>query len=295
MQRVRQGCRRYWPYVLSGFVFGLSVVCHGGQGGQMQTMEVLKDIEYGQAGGQSLLLDIGMPAGEQRRPGIILVHGGGWSGGDKQDMSFLFKPLNDAGFVCFSINYRLAPEYRWPACLDDVLTSIRWVKEHGPEYNADPQRLAILGYSAGGHLACMAAVEAGESEGVAAVVGIAAPTDHEADSQRRGGLSPSLQKLLDRSTEIDEESRQILRQISPITYIKPKLPPFFLIHGTEDTSVPYAQSVSLQAKLRDNQVTCELFTLQGATIKSRIGLRITRAKWLTGSVRRWLFNRKTRR
>jgi pectin methylesterase-like acyl-CoA thioesterase len=252
---------------LVSLFFVVLVFCQTARGGQMQSPEVLKDIEYGQAGGRSLLLDIGMPGGEQRRPGIILVHGGGWSSGDKQDMSFLFKPLNEAGFVCFSINYRLAPEFRWPACLEDVLTSVRWVKEHGPEYNADPQRLAIIGYSAGGHLACMAAVEAGESEGVAAVVGLAAPTDHEADSQRRGGLSPSLQKLLDRPKDIDDENRQVLRQISPITYIKPKLPPFFLIHGTADTSVPYAQSVNLQAKLQENRVPCELIALQGATHK----------------------------
>ncbi len=68
------------------------------------------------------------------RPVVIIVHGGGWVGGDKQDMSFLFEPLSDAGFAWFSINYRLAPKHRWPACLEDVQSAIRWVKAHASEY-----------------------------------------------------------------------------------------------------------------------------------------------------------------
>ncbi|HRS72772.1 MAG TPA: pectinesterase family protein, partial [Anaerohalosphaeraceae bacterium] len=222
------------------------------------------DIEYGTAGPVRLVLDAGVPDGPLLRPAVILIHGGGWSSGDKKDMAFLTEPLSEAGLVWFSINYRLAPDYRWPACLEDVKTAIRWVKSHAKEYKADASRIGLIGYSAGGHLACMAAVTADEQTRVQAVVGIAPPTDHEADSRRRGGLSPSLQKLLDRQQEITDETRLLLQRISPVQYVNAGLPPFLLIHGTEDTSVPYSQSIEFKAKLDHYNAPCRLIALQGA-------------------------------
>ncbi|MCE5186948.1 MAG: pectinesterase family protein [Planctomycetaceae bacterium] len=225
--------------------------------------QLLKDIEYGQADGQKLLLDIALPQQANAAAGVILIHGGGWGSGDKQDMQLWFEPLTKAGFVCYSVNYRLAPEHCWPACIDDVMAAMRWVNQHGGEYRTDRNRVALMGYSAGGHLACMAAVQASKEVKPTAVVGLAAPTDHEADSGRRGGLSPSMQKLLDRSADIDV-SRKLLRQISPIHYISEGLPPFLLVHGTEDKSVPYSQSIEFQKELLAKQVPCELITLPGA-------------------------------
>ena len=222
------------------------------------------DIEYGRAGGQSLLLDAYIPDGNDLRPAIILIHGGGWSSGNKKDMEFLFGPLSEAKFALFSIGYRLAPAYRWPACIDDVRTAIRWVRANGPAYKADPNRIALIGYSAGGHLACLAAIQADEAERVQAVVGFAPPTDHEADSDRRGGLSPSMQKLLDRPQTIDDPARAMLRHISPIQYVNAGLPPFLLVHGTEDTSVPYSQSIAFMEKLTHYAAPCTLMTLEGA-------------------------------
>jgi alpha-L-fucosidase 2 len=96
------------------------------------------------------------------------------------------------------------------------------------------------------------------------VVGFAPPTDQVADSERRGGLSPSMTNLVNRAKELDEESRAILRTLSPINYVKAGMPPFLLFHGTEDKSVPYAQSVNFQVKLKEVGVPCELITLPGA-------------------------------
>src|ERR1700683_866736 len=87
--------------------------------------EVKTDVEYGSAEGERLLLDVGMPEGKGPFPVVILVHGGGWGSGDKaKDISVLFDSLNRGGFVWVSINYRLAPKHRWPACLEDVQTAI---------------------------------------------------------------------------------------------------------------------------------------------------------------------------
>ena len=221
---------------------------------------IYTNIVYGQAAGEDLLLDAFLPVGEGLHPVVILVHGGGWVGGNKRDMEFLAKPLAKAGFTCFSVGYRLAPEHRWPGCLDDVLAAVRWVKANASDYQGDPQRIALLGYSAGGHLACMAAAQ----ERVQAVVGIAPPTDHLADSTRRGGLSECMQKLLNRPKKIDDGGRAALQEISPIHYVSSNLPPYLLIHGTADQSVPYEQSIAFQAKLKANGVRCDLITIEGA-------------------------------
>jgi acetyl esterase/lipase len=223
------------------------------------------NIEYCNVGGESLLLDYQTPDGDGPFPVAIIIHGGGWGAGDKQaDVDALFKPLIDAKIAWASINYRLAPEHRWPACYDDVREAIRVVREHAAEYKGDPKRIALIGYSAGGHLATLAAVQADDETRVQAVVGIAPPTDLVADCARRGGVSPSLMALLDRPKELTDETNKLLRELSPLTYVKPGLPPFLLIHGTEDKSVPYQQSINFQAALKKANVPCELITLQGA-------------------------------
>ncbi len=218
------------------------------------------DVEYCRAAGESLRLDAYVPAGEGPHPVAILVHGGGWIGGDKQDMNLFYDSLSQAGFTWFSINYRLAPAHRWPACLDDVRTAIRWVKDHAPDYQGDPERIALLGYSAGGHLACMAAIQ----EPVQAVVGCAPPIDHLSDSIRRGGLSECMQQLLNRPTAIDKQNRELLQSISPINQISSNLPPFLLVHGAADQSVSYSQSTRLREKLLKHNVPCQLITIEGA-------------------------------
>src|SRR5436190_12031384 len=104
------------------------------------------NIEYGVAGGESLKLDAYVPEGSGPFPTVILVHGGGWTGGDKSGgpkkgyMAPMHEPLQRAGFAWFSINYRLAPAYRYPACIEDIETAIRWVKTHAAEYHLDPRR-----------------------------------------------------------------------------------------------------------------------------------------------------------
>jgi acetyl esterase/lipase len=222
------------------------------------------NIEYGKAGDEVLLLDASVPEGSGPFPAVIIVHGGGWNSGDKQqDVTVLFKPLTDANFVWFSINYRLAPKNRWPACLDDVKRAIRWVKTNAGKYKVDPSRMAIIGYSAGGQIACQAAAAADESTGVGAVVGLAPPSDLVSDVLRRGGLTVYLKDLFGCQT-LDEQSLQMLWESSPINHIRPGLPPFLLVHGTADKSVPYQQSLNFKARLEDAGVKCDIITIKDA-------------------------------
>jgi alpha-L-fucosidase 2 len=222
------------------------------------------DIEYGKVGDETLLLDVFVPDGNGLYPAVIIVHGGGWNSGDKQqDVNVLFKPLADANFVWFSINYRLAPKNRWPACLEDVLSAVRWVKSNAAEYNVDPNRIALAGYSAGGQIACLAAMQNENETAVQAVVGLAPPTDLVLDSLRRGNISTYLMDLFG-CQSLDANSLQMLWNCSPINHIKPNLPPFLLVHGTADKSVPYQQSLNFKKRLDAVDIKCDIITLKDA-------------------------------
>jgi acetyl esterase/lipase len=230
--------------------------------------ELKTNIEYEKAGGEVLHLDANVPDGAGPFPVVIAVHGGGWSSGDKTgkgDFAPVLKLLTTNQFTWFSIDYRLAPTNRWPACFDDVQTAIRWVKVHAAEYKGDPNRIALLGYSAGGHLACLAAVLAKPDTRVQAVVGLAPPTDLTADAEHRGGVGKwsSMRNLLGRDS-MDAETLKLLRQMSPITQVKPGLPPFLLMQGDSDKTVLPPFPRNFAAKLKENGVPYELYFLKGA-------------------------------
>ncbi len=234
--------------------------------------EVKRDVEYGQAGGERLRLDVNVPDGAGPYPVAILVHGGGWMGGDKggssqpgngADITPWFKPLTQAKYVWCSINYRLAPQHRWPACFEDLQTAVRWVKAHVAEYKGDPGRIALIGHSAGGHLVTMLATQSKEDTRVQAVVGFAPVTDHEQDLAKRGGVSQALQNLLGLPQEITPESLRALRAISPINRVRAGMPPVLLLHGDADETVPIQQSVNFQRRLRSAGGACELMTVKG--------------------------------
>jgi len=264
------------------------VVCEGDNNGKMvrkflsvwlltlvgpaigSAAEFRPDIEYARIDGESLKLDACIPDGEGLFPIAILIHGGGWGGGDKaREYVPPTEQLTESNFTWFSINYRLAPQHRWPACWEDVRTAIHWVKQHTAEFKGAPNRIALIGYSAGGHLAAYAAATADDDTRPQALVVLAGPTDLVADCERRGGMSPSLQALFNRDITLDDEARAILQQTSPLDQVTGKMPPCLLIHGTLDTSVPYSQSVNFQAKLKELGAPCELITIPGGEHRMR--------------------------
>jgi acetyl esterase/lipase len=227
--------------------------------------EIKTDIEYGVADGVSLKLDANTPDGAGPFPVAILVHGGGWSTGDKAALFHIpTETLTKANFTWFSINYRMAPRYLWPDCFDDLKTAIRWAKAHAAEYKGDPNRIALMGYSAGGHMVCLAVTTGWDDTRVQAVVAMSPPTDLEFDLVQRGGLSTSLQHLLNRPKIVTDESRGMLHEMSAINHVRPGLPPFLLMQGDMDKSVPYQATVNFQKKLRDDGVTCDFITIKGA-------------------------------
>lgn len=229
--------------------------------------EVRNDVEYGRAGGEVLTLDASVPEGEGPFPAVVIVHGGGWRGGDKQfaGVKPLFEPVSEAGFAWFSINYRLAPKYHYPAPVEDVENAIRWVKEHAAEYKVDTRRIALTGESAGAHLVAMVAVRAKPGTQVSAVVPFYGPFDLEELARARTQEHASRTVLgLVGASQADDEAYRLLREASPINFVREGLPPFLLIHGTADKTVPFEQSVKLRDKIKSVGGVCELFPVEGA-------------------------------
>jgi pectinesterase len=251
-----------------------------------------RDVEYARPGGESLRLDACTPPGPGPFAAAILVHGGGWTSGERaQAARELRRPLTRAGIAWLAVSYRLAPQHTYPAPVEDVLAAVRWTQKSGRRLHVDGQRIALVGESAGGHLVADAAVRTSGDTPVAAVVPFFAPVDLESDTDRRGGLSVSMRALFGR-TDLDETARAALRDGSPIRRVRPGLPPFLLVHGTADMSVPYEQSVRMQKALRESGVACDLITVPDGTHGTRDwderlpGYADQVVAWIAGKVER---------
>ena len=214
--------------------------------------EVRRSLEYGRAGGQSLQLDAFLPKGTGPFPAVIVVHGGGWVAGDRWlSVEPVVRPLVEAGFACFSISYRLATQVSlFGVAIEDVEQAIRYVQTNSRQFNVNRDRVGLLGESAGGQLAAMAALgNAGST--VKAVVALYAPTD--------------LEQL--GSQMIPEPFRQALgmrlRELSPIHHVRSAMPPFLLIHGTADALTPFEQSRNMCRAIRNVGGECDLLAVKG--------------------------------
>jgi alpha-L-fucosidase 2 len=222
------------------------------------------DIEFAKPGGVALTLDASIPDGKGPFAAVIVVHGGGWENGSKRSYEKPVLPvLTEAGFAWFTINYRLAPQYKYPAAVEDVEAAVRWVKEHAKEYKVDPKRIALLGESAGGHLVAMVGLRPTKQTSVAAVVDFYGPHDLVKRETGRGEIGKNLRQFLG-VDKLDEAGLARLKEASPSTYVKKGLPPFLFIHGTKDAAVPYDQSPLLCDMLKAAGNRCEVFTVDGA-------------------------------
>ncbi len=224
---------------------------------------------YGRPGDEGLTMDYYAGAGVGGHPIAIIIHGGGWTSGTSKNGSEAYCAdfLAPAGYDVFSINYRLAPQHPYPAAVEDVERAIRYIRFHAREWNGDSKKIALVGGSAGGYLSTMVglinasgvkgsddAVDR-ESARVQAVVTLFGVSD-----LRGMALNDSIHALLD--PLIKEKGQEAaLAQASPITYVNPNAPPFLLIHGDKDESVPFAQSTELQEALRKVGVHCDLIRI----------------------------------
>ena len=239
---------------------------------------IVPDVEYGRAADQSLTLDAYVPDGAGPFPAIIWVHGGGFVAGDKAPYpKSLLDPLVKEGFAWFSVNYRLAPKYPFPAETDDVESAVHYIKVHAKQYKVDPTRLVLMGESAGGHLVSFVGAKHDPENRVAAVVSFFGEHDLVERTHTKGPcmvdgkvvpsqdglcLSPGLSKFLGISKP-GPEAERIIHDASPATYIQKDMPPYLLIHGSKDFNVPIEQSVLMCAAMKKAGANCELISIEG--------------------------------
>ena len=139
------------------------------------------DVAYADRGDKPLLADVYLPPGEGPFPGVLCIHGGAWRFGDKKRMKGIARQLANNGYTAVAIDYRLAPKHVFPAQLEDCRAALRWIRANANRYHVDPKRIAVFGYSAGGHLAALLGVtdppraKTGDASEPAKVIGPLAP------------------------------------------------------------------------------------------------------------------------
>lgn len=220
------------------------------------------DITFRTVDGVDLKLDASIPDGPGPHPAVILVHGGGWEAGDKRTyINYIFEPLTDAGFAWFSIDYRLAPTHTWPAPGDDVLFALDWLRNRAAHFRIDPSRFGLVGESAGGHLVSWAATRA-EPGMLAAVVPFYGVHDFVSFAAHHKGELKNIRQLLG-VQRLTAQTAERHREASPIAFVHPQMPPLLMIHGTEDPSVPYQQSVDMCDAVTSQGVACDVYPVAG--------------------------------
>lgn len=235
---------------------------------------VERDITYKTIGDISLKMDIYYPiASPGPMPTLVYVHGGGWYSGDKTTgigqgdiPGFVSR-----GYVVASINYRLAPRYKFPAQIEDVKCAVRFLRANASTYRIDPMHIGAWGDSAGGHLAALLAVNANDaafqdtaecfdhnnfSDRIQAACNMYGPTDLVAFSEK------AKTQLVEHVFGTDDPADPVIRRASPISHVSEDDPPFLIIHGEKDDVVLLSQSVKLYRRLLTASVPVELMIVR---------------------------------
>jgi acetyl esterase/lipase len=213
-----------------------------------------------------LKLDFYPAIGRLNAPCVIVIHGGGWDDGERDEISHLNDWLARSGYAVAAISYRLAPAAIWPAQRDDVLAAIAYVKAHATQWDIDSSRLIILGRSAGGQIA-EASAYAFHDPAVRGVIALYAPADMRFAYRfsREDDIikSPSLLRKFLGGTP--EQAGAAYDSASGILLVGPATPPTLQVHGTIDTLVWHKQSERLAARLSEAGVPNFLLSMPWAT------------------------------
>jgi acetyl esterase/lipase len=224
-----------------------------------------RDITYATTNGVASQLDVYQQPGNTRAPVLVYFHGGSWTDGNRPKSAGSFREFIAMGFSVLSVDYRMAATARAPGAVQDARCAIAWVKANADQYHFDTHRIVTYGTSAGGQLALLDAMLPPHSDtdppscvnvpAVAAVLDFYGPADvsgFAAKSARtRAWLGDSL------------PPEEMARRMSPMSYVRAGLPPVFIVHGDADPTVPYTQSVALEAALRGVGVPVGMYTVPG--------------------------------
>ncbi len=241
------------------------------------TVEFIKDVEFGKGGDKPLRLNIARPKkrGDKPLPAVVYVHGGGWMKQDKDQPWFTDKILYlaERGFFAVSIDYRLSGEAPFPAAIEDCKCAVRFLRANAEKYGINPDKIGAWGESAGGHLVLLMATadeKAGlegkggwekHSSRVQAVVSWYGPADLRGRNDTRGQNNkdnPVVRFL----GGPESEKKDLYALASPITHVSADDPPALFIHGAKDKGVPVSQSENMHKALQVKGVSSRLIVLE---------------------------------
>jgi len=233
-----------------------------------------KDIEYSNPDGQHLQLNLARPAvPDGRRPVILCIHGGGFRAGKREGWDDRCRKFAEHGYVAATVTYRLAPKYQFPAAVHDVKAAVRWLRANADKYGIDPERIGVVGDSAGGHLVQFLGVTGnvpefegegghpGESSRVTCVVNYYGPSDFTKSYGKSVDAAEVLPLWL--GGDVNHQRRRHIIS-SPLNWVTPDAAPTLLIHGTEDNYVAFEQAEWIYDRLKAAGVEVELLRLEGA-------------------------------
>jgi acetyl esterase/lipase len=222
---------------------------------QQSNVTTTRDVIYGRVDGAALLADIAYPAGREGLPAILSVHGGRWRAGNRTDASSIkVDEWAAAGFFSMSIDYRLVGSTPAPAPYQDFLCAIRWLHAHAREYHVDPQRIYLIGQSAGGHMVSLAATL---GAGPYAKTGgwDDAPMDFRGVISVAGAYDLNTLSWGNLWTPLDAKNIEEARAIaSPLKHVTAATKPLLVIHSDDDKSVPIQQAVDMSQALEAAKV-----------------------------------------
>jgi acetyl esterase/lipase len=234
-----------------------------------ESYDVVRNQVYVERDSGPLAADVYIPHGEGPFPAMMVVHGGAWATGTREQLAGFAQALAKAGYTSVAISYRLAPQQKFPAQVYDCQAAVRWLRSHAAEYKVDPARVGGFGYSAGGHLVALLGAmddddfrEAGvpadaPSARLQVVVAGGAPCDFRvlpADSERLAywiGGTPA-------------EKPDAYREASPTSYVTSDDPPMYFFHGGGDEIVPVRSPQRMVQRLKEAGVPVEFYEVPGA-------------------------------
>jgi len=210
-------------------------------------IKIEEDVIVGKGGDSDLHCDIYRPpAGTEKRMALVHFHGGGFARGSKETLAAKITPITSRGYVSIAAQYRLSGAAKWPAQIEDAKTHVRWVRANATSLGIDPARIAIVGYSAGGHIALFTASQPATE--LAACIAFYPQTD----------IRPVASALMPPGSDA-----AAITAASPLAHIQAGYPPTIIFHGLSDVTIPPENSQHLLQTLRDAKVPSELHTFTG--------------------------------
>lgn len=232
------------------------------------------DVVYASPEGHDLTMDISWPEGEGPFPCLVIIHGGGWRSQSNKVMQGMARYITNRGYSVFNINYRMIPDVTMQEIVEDCLGAVIWVKEHSPEYNGDPERIAVTGDSAGGHLTAMIVTQGKSPEFTPTYIGTGTyDTSVNCAIPSYGvfefmSLQARISFLPFRTSSRDvlgvtyRENPELYERFSPLLHVRPGIPPQLVICGTLDTLFFHSQAYVRELKAKGSPVEFHVVNLQ---------------------------------